>query len=325
MARLIDQLIGHRATLDPLLEAARTERLASTLLFAGPSGIGKRLAALVLAQVLVCEKKEPQACGECGPCLRIERRSSESLLEISPDGAQIKIDQAREALQFLMLRGLGRSRVIIIDQAHLMGPQAANALLKSLEEPPSGTHFILITSMPASLLSTIRSRSQLVRFKPLADSELKKILGKDADDWVIRSARGSVEMAKHLLEERAEFQEIEEATSAYLAASMTSFPAKEISTLRDLLRERASHGFISSLIQGVLRDALRMQGGATPVDSRWTKLVSAMSAVPNDRLHTLAQKTLEFENDLGRNVDRGLILENLAIGLRQTSEENRVN
>ncbi|MES2857033.1 MAG: AAA family ATPase [Bdellovibrionota bacterium] len=315
MARLIDKLIGHRATLDPLLEAAKNDRLAATLIFSGPSGIGKRVAALALAQALVCEKQETTGCGVCGACLRIEKESSESLLEIKPDGAQIKIDQAREVLQFLMLRGLGRARVIIIDQAHLLGPQAANALLKSLEEPPAGTHFILITGMAASVLPTIRSRSQMVRFKPLSDSELKTILGKDADEWVVRSARGSVESARRLLEDRAEFQEIEDATGNYLQASVSQFPGKEITALRDLLRERSSHGFVSSLIQGAFRDALRIQGGAKPLESRWPKLLDALTRMPNDRVQALAQRSIEFENDLARNVDRGLLLENLALSV----------
>ncbi|HVK60742.1 MAG TPA: AAA family ATPase [Bdellovibrionales bacterium] len=320
MARLIDKLVGHRETLEPLFQAAANDRLASTLIFSGPSGVGKRLAALALAQALVCEKRDPHGCGECGSCLRIERhggehQSSESLLEVKPEGAQIKIDQARDVLQFLMLRSLGRSRVILIDQAHLLGPQAANALLKSLEEPPPGTHFILITGQAASVLPTIRSRSQMVRFKPLSDEEIKKILGKDADPWVVRSARGSVESARHLLDEREEFESIEEATGSYLSASLSTFPSKEITTLRDLLRERGSHGFISGLIQGVMRDALRIQGGAQPLDSRWPKLLNAIAAFPNERVQELAEKSLEFENDLARNVDRGLLLENFAFRL----------
>ncbi|MEK7357797.1 MAG: DNA polymerase III subunit, partial [Bdellovibrionota bacterium] len=220
MARLLDRLQGHGSVLKPLIEAAARERLAPTLIFNGPSGVGKRLAALALAQSLVCEKSRDAACGECGGCLRIERGQSESLLVIEPDGAQIKIEQARDVLQFISLRALGRARVIVIDQAHLLGPQAANALLKSLEEPPSGTYFILVTPLASAILPTIRSRSQLVRFAPLDVKSLRAVLGANADEWVLRSARGSVETARRMMEDRAEFHEIETATRAYLGASL---------------------------------------------------------------------------------------------------------
>lgn len=308
VARLIDQLKGHAATLTPLIEAASQDRLAATLLFTGPTGIGKKLAALSLAQALVCERTVPGsnsgACGECGPCLRIEKGQSESLMIVEPAGAQIKIEQARDVLQFITLQKLGRARVVIIDQAQLMGPQGANALLKSLEEPPAGTFFILVTAMAASVLPTIRSRSQLVRFKPLSDADMRAILGKDADDWVLKSAHGSVEAAKRLLDDREEFETLENATAAYINASVQRFPSEEISALKELLKDRSTHGFVASVIQGLVRDALK---GTSP----------AFKNVAPRNLELLAKRSLEFESDLARNVDRGLILETFAVQLSQ--------
>ena len=305
MARLIDQLKGHKETLKPLIEAAANDRLASTLLFAGPSGVGKKMAALALAQSLVCEKSKTGACGECGSCLRIERGQSESLMIVEPAGAQIKIEQARDVLQFITLQKLARSRIVIIDQAHLMGPQAANALLKSLEEPPAGTYFILVTSMAASVLATIRSRSQLVRFKPLSNSDLKAILGADADEWVLASAQGSVEVARRLLDERADFEALENATGASITAAVQRFPGEEITDLKELMKDRSTHGFVASLLQGMVRDALK---GESP----------AFKNVSPQKLETLAQRSLDFESDLARNVDRGLVLETFAVELGKT-------
>lgn len=315
MARLLDRLQGHGTTLKPLIEAAARERLAPTLIFSGPSGIGKKLAALALAQCLVCEKSREGACGECGSCLRIEKQQSESLLVIEPDGAQIKIEQARDVLQFISLRSLGRARVIIVDQAHLLGPQAANALLKSLEEPPNGTYFILVTPLASAILPTIRSRSQLVRFRPLEIKELRAVLGKDADEWVLKSARGSVETARRMMEEREEFQEIENAARAYLAASLGGFPGVEISNLREMMKDRATHGFVSGFIQGTIRDALRSRAGVEPLeaDRVGRDLLQAVTSLSPQRLENLSKRAIEFERDLAGNVDRGLILENFAL------------
>jgi DNA polymerase-3 subunit delta' len=228
------QLEGHQLTLKPLVQAAAEQRLAGTLLFAGPSGVGKKFSAFALAQSLVCEtsletRPDHAGCGICGPCQRIEKGQSESLMVVEPAGAQIKIEQAREVLQFLNLQKLGRARVIVIDQAHLLGAQAGNALLKALEEPPEGTFFILITHLPNSILATLRSRSQLVRFKPLSDDSMRKILEQNpdagkVDDWLLRASNGSVEAARRMNEERAEFETLERATTAYLASSLHGFP-----------------------------------------------------------------------------------------------------
>lgn len=325
------ELEGHQLTLKPLLTAAAENRLAGTLLFAGPSGIGKKFGALTLTQSLVCEtpietRLDTAGCGVCGPCQRIKKNQSESLLIVEPNGAQIKIEQARDVLQFLNLQKLGRARVIIIDQAHLLGTQAGNALLKALEEPPEGTYFILVSALPNSILATLRSRSQLVRFKPLSDESLKTILTRTSDagqvdEWLLSAANGSVEAAKRMAEERAEYEALEVATTAYLAAALTHFPGTEISRLRELLKDRSAHGFVASVIQGAVTDALKLKSGIRPKQRKGTdggtlkSVLTPLSEKAPRTLDLLAKKSLEFEADLARNVDRGLLLEALAVEL----------
>ncbi|MCB0362405.1 MAG: AAA family ATPase, partial [Bdellovibrionales bacterium] len=135
MARLFDLLIGHHQPKERLLSALTEKRLSPNLLLVGPGGIGKSRFARALAQEIVCPQKTPFACGICPACRRIERGESESLLHILPDGLQIKIDQAQKILDFLSLRAWGSSRVVILEEAHRLNIQAANSLLKSLEEP----------------------------------------------------------------------------------------------------------------------------------------------------------------------------------------------
>ncbi len=308
------KLEGHQMSLKPLLNAQASNKLAGTLLFAGPSGIGKKFGALVLAQALVCEtplseRPDGAGCGVCGPCLRVAGRQSESLMVVEPDGAQIKIEQARDVLQFITLQKLGRARVVIIDQAHLLGPQSGNALLKSLEEPPAGTYFILVSHLPNAILATLRSRSQLVRFKPLSDEALSKIIGSQ-DEWLLRAANGSVEQAKRMSEDRGDYETLEHATTAYLEKALEQFPGEEIAALRELLKDRTTHGFVSSVMQRQITDAMKVKGG---VKIKPSKLVKALSEKPT--LDLLARKSLEFESDLARNVDRGLLLEAFAVEL----------
>jgi DNA polymerase-3 subunit delta' len=327
MARILDQLLGHRDTVHLLLDAYLNRRLASTMLFVGPSGVGKRMAALGLAQVLLCEQNgetsihpEQIACGQCGSCIRVASGQSESVMLVEPEGAQIKTEQARDVLSFLSLRALGRARVVIIDQAHLLNVQAANILLKSLEEPPSGTYFILISHASAGLLATIRSRSQMIRFRPFSDKDLRQLIGPQADDWVVLSARGSLEDAKRLMDHRDEFIEIEDAVQLYLRVAVDRLPSNEVTVLKDLMKERSAQSFVSAYIQSLLRDVMKVQGGVSVSDTgRSGELLEVARDWAPQAVRGLVERALEFEQDLNRNVDRSLVLENFAIYWRQAA------
>ena len=334
-------VIGHDQVMTRLLIAGRLHRLAPTLLFSGLAGIGKKLCAEALAQALICERAETpssddlevksemkRACGECGPCLRVAIGQSESILNIAPDGASIKIEQVRSILEFCSLQKLGRAQVVIIDQAHLLNLQAANALLKSLEEPPEGTYFILVSANSAALLPTIRSRAQLIRFKPLSTSELKAVLVsgrigiKDTDDSLLRASGGSVAEALKLLSHREEVLNIEAAALRFVKRSQSEWPAEEISELRDLIKDKTLLPLLASAIQRCFLDALRTQGGLSAMDpSRSPELVAGLAAYLQRDLHKLAEATVRMENEFTRNLDRGLILENFAIQIRTASRK----
>ncbi len=167
---------GQAHALEALRRALDAGRLHHACLFAGPDGVGKRLTAIALAQALLCEA--PQAldgCGTCSPCKRVLAGAHPDLHQISralkPDGtptASIRIAQVRELQQDLGKKAFeGGRRVVIIDEPERMNPATANALLKTLEEPGEGTHFVLVTAAPHKLLPTIVSRCQRVRFVPL--------------------------------------------------------------------------------------------------------------------------------------------------------------
>jgi len=164
-------------------QALREQRVPPAWLFIG-ADLGDMLeAARTTAQALVCEKANlAEACGECGPCRRIVANSSESFILIEPEKNAIRIETVRDVLQQLSLALLGRARVVVINQANLLNPQAANALLKAIEEPPPHTHFILIAQSQESILRTLRSRSQLVYFaqtKSLSAAERLQQLAAD--------------------------------------------------------------------------------------------------------------------------------------------------
>jgi DNA polymerase III subunit delta' len=196
MARVADSLFGHGAHLERLLSGFERDHLPHALLFSGPSGIGKKKVALALAQALTCEAS-PRACGQCGSCRRAEALHSEKMRLVAPEGASIKVDQVRDILHFLSLSHVGENRVIIFDDAHLMNPQAANSLLKSLEEPYPGVYYILLGPETNLFLPTIRSRCQVFRFSPLQESDLRA-LRPGLAPWIYSAARGQIETLETL-------------------------------------------------------------------------------------------------------------------------------
>ncbi|HEY2516362.1 MAG TPA: DNA polymerase III subunit, partial [Polyangiaceae bacterium] len=185
-----------------LRRALATGRVHHAYLFDGPEGVGKELAAFGLAQALVCERRgvdlpADEACGACSACLRALPRA-ETRRPVHPDvvvierglyepgtigrrtqeSQDISIDQIRTLVlaRASFAPHEGRAKVFVIRRAEELSTSAANALLKTLEEPNARTHFVLLTSQPDALLPTIRSRTQRVRFAPLPDAVVVGLL-----------------------------------------------------------------------------------------------------------------------------------------------------
>ncbi|GAB6167199.1 DNA polymerase III subunit delta' [Thermostilla marina] len=182
---------GHDEIAARFRRAIARGRLASTFLFVGPPGIGKRMFADRLAQALLCETRpetEFDPCETCPACKQIAAASHPDFLAIEcpPDRSNIPIDLLigdkdhrgeSGIIHHLSLRPHSKKRKIaVIDDADLLAVEGVNALLKTLEEPPPGSVLILIGTSPARQLPTIRSRCQLIRFRPLAPAVVEKIL-----------------------------------------------------------------------------------------------------------------------------------------------------
>ena len=157
------RIIGHDRQKSILQRALSGGRLAHAYLFAGPEGVGKRLMALAVARALFC--MTGNGCGECAACRKLEHSNHPDLHVLEPDGASIKIEQVRAIQRDLSLRpGEGSRKICLIEAAETTTTGAANALLKTLEEPRGDTLLILLTSQPQRLLETIRSRCQPLHF-----------------------------------------------------------------------------------------------------------------------------------------------------------------
>src|SRR5262245_29272841 len=178
------EIAGHGHLLELLAGAAARQSLPPSLIFAGPDGVGKRMAAVALAQLLNCNQPTAaDACGVCASCKRIARGVHADVLIIEPgETGTIKVDQVRDAIERAAYRPFeGRRRVVIVDDADAMVIEAQNALLKTLEEPPAASMFVLVTSRPDLLLPTVLSRCQRLRFGRLSPADVAAVLMRSHD------------------------------------------------------------------------------------------------------------------------------------------------
>jgi DNA polymerase-3 subunit gamma/tau len=206
-------LVGQQHVTETLANAIKKNRVAHSYIFSGARGVGKTTAARILAKALNCVKgPTPEPCGECDACREIAAGNSLDVIEI--DAASNRgIDQIRELRDMVRYApAAARTKVVILDEAHMLTSEASNALLKTLEEPPERVIFVMATTQPEDLVDTIRSRSQHFHFRALTFNEitdrLKYIAEKEnlqiedgALSVIARMAEGSMRDALSLMEQ----------------------------------------------------------------------------------------------------------------------------
>ncbi len=250
-----DDLVGQQHVTETLKNAIKNDRVAHAYIFSGARGVGKTTAARILAKALNCIKGPTATpCGECDSCKEIASGTSLDVIEI--DAASNRgIDQIRELREMVRYApAASRSKVVILDEAHMLTGEASNALLKTLEEPPDRVIFVMATTQPEDLVDTIRSRSQHFHFRALTFAEiagrLEEISKKEdlkiepgAMAVIARMAEGSLRDALSLLEQ----------ARAYCGDTI---PDKEVRDLLGVVPDDALEELVGAISEGSADRAL---------------------------------------------------------------------
>lgn len=317
-----DQILGHERQKEILNRALANGRLAHAYLFSGPDGIGKRLMAMALARAIVCH--EQRGCGQCLACRKIDHQNHPDLHILEPDGTSIKIEKIRSFQRELNLKPLESPRKIcMIEEADTMTVGAANALLKTLEEPRGDTLLILLTAQPNRLLETIRSRCQPLPFTRHPNSriqaELEKQLGIDATESHILAALSEGSFKKAFGKDRELYLE----QRRELLKTLTGLSSGSILPILDFADQLAADKTILvdilEIFQAFYRDVLlSLQGRSDEELVNLDLKEKILKVAGRENVSTILDKLealIEVRRQLDRNVNRQLAMEVLLLKL----------
>jgi DNA polymerase-3 subunit delta' len=346
---MFERLAGNQRVKELLRRMLESGRVPGALLFTGDDGVGKKLFAIELAKALNCRSpKGIEACDECSPCQRIARFNypqsdkNEDWELIRTDHADVamvmapkrvlRVDQMRAIEREANYRPFeGKARVFLVEEADKLNKQSSNALLKTLEEPPPTSHIILITSRPAILLPTIRSRCQAVRFSPLSveeiESQLNRIEGVKVSGARLRSRLAAGSIGRALETDLDEYQSRRKVMLKVLEALTISRDRQQLLTVSEELNSakyKDDYELMLDILEALIRDAWRLKLGAgeivnedirAPLEKIAERLSSADAGRWIDEIELVRE---ELVVNINRKVATDALFLSMASGARVT-------
>ena len=310
----IREFAGYGDKMEQLMRSVQAGRIVHALLLTGPHGSGKRTVARLFAQAMRCESAGERPCGVCPACKRFLAGSHPDVYVLKPEKKTLGVGEIRDLIDYLALRPYeGGKHIALIEQADKMTPNAQNALLKTLENPPADTMFFLIADSVSGLLPTILSRCQTVRFSDLPVELCARVLtargmAPERARALSGMAQGSVGRALEL-DGDAEYHALRERVLQSLEALRG--PASVAKAAAPLEDDKGRESAILEIMELWARDRMAVQCGAIPYQE------ADLDRLTRSRIDglRLLRGVVHARAQLGSNVSWPNALENLYFNL----------
>jgi DNA polymerase-3 subunit delta' len=330
------QILSQSHAISWLEQAYTADRLPHGMIFAGPTGVGKATTARALGTLLLCENPQKTSpCGTCSSCIALNADTHPDFHVITKEliryhdktGRSKGIDLSIHVLRPELIEPagrkpvMGRAKIFVIEQAETMNPQAQNALLKTLEEPAGRTAIILLTDSPGSLLPTIRSRCQTLRFNPLPEELVRQQLAgrnipPDQAATAAAFSRGSLGTALKWIEDGVIAPAADlssQIDAAFEGTPPNDLPAWLKKAADQYAEKQLERDELSSKDQAT-REALTLYF-LIAADRARHRLTTTQSPHELERACAIIDSIARAESYLDSNVNTGLVLQQLAIAL----------
>lgn len=337
----MNKILGQDKPYNNLLNDLKNDRITHCYLFYGQSGVGKKLAAKAFFKQI---NGHDINC-DCSFCLQVEKEIHPDLMVVYPDGKFIKIGQARRVQNFLSLIPIeSKIKMAIIDDAHDLKVEAANALLKTLEEPPKNSVLVLVTSISERILITIKSRCRQVRFNAISKDDiahhLKNNLGFDEEKSKLTAVLSSgvfgkaleISGSKDFWNDREEMIKlalrlptIESSDCLELAEKIVedaTRQAKAVEKEHDIKASEVVKNILSeklSIIQSVFRDKMvcnETNDKSVVINSDWiSDIEERLSKIDSFKLVGYIEKVENAKAMIRQNVNTLLLLQSLFLNI----------
>lgn len=313
---MFESVFGHQRIKHILEKMVGAGQVPHGLCFYGPSGIGKQLMASELAKTMLCEHKT--GCGECRHCHKFSTKNHPDYHFIEPDGQDIKVDQIRAIGENLHFRPFESTcRVVVLDRVERLREAAANAFLKSLEEPPEYVFFILVCSDLKALLPTIRSRCQKMAFQSLTrDDKTQILMTKFQKEEAIAVQLARISFV-HLETEDGALEVFNQDVKTILSYfQMILKEGHALDAFSDLARDKQAFPNFKNHLMAVVRELIRLSYDAAP-DPLFEAFAQPMTAmakqVESKAWRDCFEQLLWLEGQRRRNLNQGLWFNALSV------------
>ena len=321
-----NQVIGHEKVIDTLRRSIRKKTVSHSYIFEGEEGLGKKKIAYIFAKTLLCKEQKDEPCNKCTSCMKFDGANHPDLLVIEPEKGQIKKGEVEALIKNIASAPFESLRkIFIINDSHLMNPEAKNALLKTLEEPPEYINIILITSSKHNLLPTILSRCQVIKFYPVEAKKISNLLeivyGKSNDQarFISNFSKGSVGKSIELATSDNFFQKREEIIRL-IDSLLKGDKTKAISSIGFFNDNKENIDEILDIFLFWFRDLIIYKElGETTLIVNKDKLeyLSRQSFIDFNKINDIIERVQQTKENIIRNINFQLSIETMLLNIQE--------